>query len=77
MIFCIAVVMAVTMLVNGISFREIGYGLLLCAFITIVAIAVGYGRHRESLRWLDEMRKNITVASNDMKTPEYLYEQQY
>lgn len=76
-ILCIAVVMAVTMLVNGISFWEIGYAMLLCVFVTIVTIAVGYGRHRESLRRLDEMRKNIAVESNDMKTPEYLYEQQY
>ena len=76
-IFCIALVMAVTMLVNGISFREIGYGLLVCVFITIVAIAVGYGRHCESFRRLDEMRNNIAVVQNDMKTPEYLYERQY
>lgn len=76
-IFCIAVVMAMTMLVNGISFWEIGYGLLLCAFVTVVAIAVGYGRHCQSFRRLDEMLKNIAVAPNDMKTPEYLYEQQY
>ena len=76
-IFFIVIVMAVTMLGNGISFREIGYGLFVCFFITIVAIVVGYGRHRESFRRLDEMRNNIAVISSDMKTPEYLYEQQY
>ncbi len=76
-ILCMALVMIVTMLVNGIPFFEIGYGLLVCAFVTFVAVVAGYGRHFESLRWLDEMRSNIAVASNDMKTPEYLYEQQY
>lgn len=76
-ILCIATVMTVTMLLNRIPFQEIGYGMLLCLFITAVAVLAGYGKHRESLRQLEQMRENITVAPGEMKAPEYMYERQY
>lgn len=76
-ILCIALTAAVTMLLNGIPFFEIAYGLLLCLFLTAVAIAVGYSRHYNSFRQLEQMQKNITVVPDDMKNPEYMYERQY
>jgi len=76
-ILCIAVIMAVTMFFNGVSAAEIVYGLALCAFVTLVSVFVGYGRHWGSFCKLEQMRENITVLSGEMKTPEYLYEEQY
>lgn len=76
-ILCIALTAVATMLLNEIPFVEIAYGLLLCLFITIVAIAVGYGRHHSSFRQLEQMQENIVVESDVMKTPEYMYERQY
>lgn len=76
-ILFIALVMIVTMFLNGIPFWEIGYGMLLCGFVTVAAILIGYGRHRESFRQLDQMRENIVAVPDDMKTPEYMYERQY
>ena len=76
-ILFIALVMTVTMLLNGIPFWEIGYGMLLCGFITAAAILTGYGRHMESFRQLEQMRENIVAAPDDMKVPEYMYERQY
>lgn len=76
-ILCIALTASATMILNEIPFVEIAYGLLLCFFITIVAIAVGYGRHYSSFRQLEQMQENITVESDVMKTPEYMYERQY
>lgn len=76
-ILFIALVMTVTMLLNGIPFWEIGYGMLLCGFVTAVAILTGYGRHMESFRQLEQMRENIVAAPDDMKVPEYMYERQY
>ncbi len=77
MILCIALTAAATMLLNGIPLVEIAYGFLLCLFITIAAIAVGYGRHYSSFRQLEQMQENIVVESGVMKTPEYMYERQY
>lgn len=76
-ILCIAIVMTVTMLLNGIPFREIGYGMLLCIFMTAVAILTGYGSHRESFRQLEQMQENVIAVPNEMKAPEYMYEMQY
>lgn len=76
-ILCIALTAAATMLLNEIPVVEIAYGLLLCFFITIVALAVGYGRHYSSFRQLEKMQENIVVESDVMKTPEYMYERQY
>ncbi|MDE6619119.1 MAG: sensor histidine kinase [Lachnospiraceae bacterium] len=76
-ILFIALVMTVTMLLNGIPFWEIGYGMLLCGFVTAAAILTGYGRHMESFRQLEQMRENIVAAPDDMKVPEYMYERQY
>ena len=58
----LALVMTATMLLNGIPAQEIGYGMLLCVFVTVAAAVLGFGRHRESLRQLEEMRQNITVV---------------
>lgn len=57
--------------------KGIGYSLTLCAFMTAAVVLVGYRRHWESLCKLEQMRENITVLSNEMKAPEYLYEEQY
>jgi len=76
-ILFIALVMTVTMFLNAIPFREIGYGMFLCGFVMVVAILTGYGRHRESFRQLEQMRENIVTAPGDMKVPEYMYERQY
>ncbi|MDE7184028.1 MAG: sensor histidine kinase [Lachnospiraceae bacterium] len=73
----LALVMTATMLLNGIPAYEIGYGMLLCVFVTVAAAVIGFGRHRESIRQLKEMRKNIAVVQNEMKVPEYLYETYY
>lgn len=73
----IALVTAVTMLLNGIPANEIGYGMLLCGFVMVVALLIGYGRHRESFRQLSQMQETIVAAPEDMKTPEYMYEKQY
>lgn len=73
----IALVMTATMSLNGIPFWEIGYGMLLCGFVTMAAVLIGYGRHRESFRQLDQMRETIVAAPDDMKKPEYMYERQY
>lgn len=73
----IALVMTATMSFNGIPFWEIGYGMFLCGFVTMAAILIGYGRHRESFRQLDQMRETIVAAPDDMKKPEYMYERQY
>lgn len=77
MILCIALTAAVTMILNEIQFVEIAYGLMLCFFITIVAIVVGFCRHYSSFRQLERMQENIVVESDVMKTPEYMYEGQY
>ena len=76
-ILCIALTASATMLLNEIPFVEIAYGLLLCFFITIVALAVGFGRHYSSFRHLQKLQENIIVESDMMKTPEYMYERQY
>ena len=76
-ILCIAVMMTATMLLNGIPFREIGYGMLLCVFMTMVAVLTGYGRHCESFRQLEQMQENVIAVPNEMKAPEYMYEMQY
>ncbi|MDE7282806.1 MAG: sensor histidine kinase [Lachnospiraceae bacterium] len=76
-ILCIALTASATMLLNEIPFVEIAYGLLLCFFITIVAFAVGFGRHYSSFRHLQKLQENIIVESDMMKTPEYMYERQY
>lgn len=76
-ILFIALVMTATMFLNGIPLGEIGYGMLLCGFVTVVSIGAGYGRHCESFRQLDQMRENILAGPSDMKTPEYKYERQY
>lgn len=73
----IALVMTATMLLNGIPFYEIGYGMLLCAFVAAAAVLAGYGRHCESFRQLEQMQENIVAAPGDMKAPEYMYERQY
>ena len=73
----LALVMTATMLLNGIPAQEIGYGMLLCVFVTVAAAVLGFGRHRESLRQLEEMRQNITVVQSVVKAPEYLYETYY
>lgn len=73
----LALVMTATMLLNGIPAYEIGYGMLLCVFVTVAAAVIGFGRHCESIRQLEEMRKNIAVVQNEMKVPEYLYETYY
>lgn len=76
-ILCIAITAAATMFLNEIPFVEIAYGMLLCFFITAVAIAVGYGRHYSSFRQLEQMQESIASEPNDMKAPEYMYEKQY
>lgn len=76
-ILFIALVMTATMLLNSIPFYEIGYGMLLCGFVAVVALLVGYGRHRESFRLLEQMQENIVAAPGEMKAPEYMYERQY
>lgn len=76
-ILCIALTAAATMLLNEIPFAEIVYGMLLCLFITIAVVAVGYVRHRNNLWQLEQMRKNIVSAPDNMKNPEYMYEAQY
>ncbi len=76
-IWFIALVMTVTMLLNGIPAYEIGYGMLLCGFVMVVALLIGYGRHRESFRQLSQMQETIVAAPEDLKTPEYMYERQY
>lgn len=76
-ILFIALVMTATMLLNKIPFYEIGYGMLLCGFVAVVALLVGYGRHRESFRLLEQMQENIVAAPGEMKAPEYMYERQY
>ena len=76
-ILCIALMMTGTMLLNGIPFQEIGYGMLLCAFVTVIAVFAGYGSHRDSFWQLEQMQKNIATAPDEMKAPEYLYERQY
>ncbi len=76
-ILFIALVMTATMLLNGIPVREIGYGMLLCIFVTVAAAVIGFSRHCESLCLLNELRKNIAVISNYIKEPEYLYEEYY
>ena len=48
-ILFIALVMTATMLLNGIPVREIGYGMLLCIFVTVAAAVIGFSRHCESL----------------------------
>ena len=73
----LALVMTATMLLNGIPAQEIGYGMLLCVFVTVAAAVLGFGRHRESLRQLEEMRQNIAVVQSVVKAPEYLYETYY
>ena len=73
----LALVMTATMLLNGIPAQEIGYGMLLCVFVTVAAAVLGFGRHRESLRQLEETRQNITVVQSVVKAPEYLYETYY
>lgn len=76
-ILFIALVMTGTMLLNGIPFYEIGYGMLLCGFVAAAAVLVGYGRHCESFRQLEQMQANIAAIACDMKAPEYMYERQY
>lgn len=76
-ILFIALVMTVTMLLNGIPFYEIGYGMFLCGFVTAAAVLAGYGRHRESFWQLEQMQDNIVAAPGKMKAPEYMYERQY
>ncbi len=76
-ILFVALVTTATMLLNGIPAHEIGYGMLLCAFAAVAAVCIGYARHCESFRQLDELRKNITVVQNVMKAPEYMYETYY
>ncbi|MBD5444352.1 MAG: HAMP domain-containing histidine kinase [Lachnospiraceae bacterium] len=61
-ILCIALTAAATMLLNEIPFFEIAYGMMLCLFLTAVAIVVGYSRHYNSFRQLEQMQKNITVT---------------
>ena len=73
----LALVMIATMLLNGIPAYEIGYGMLLCIFVSVTAAVVGYGRHCECFRQLEALRKNITVVLNEMKAPEYMYETYY
>lgn len=76
-ILFIALVMTATMTLNGIPAYEIGYGMLLCVFVTVAASVTGYGRHCESICQLRVMRQNIAEVQNEMKAPEYLYETYY
>ncbi|MDE7323261.1 MAG: sensor histidine kinase [Lachnospiraceae bacterium] len=76
-ILFLALVMTATMLLNEIPVYEIGYGMLLCLFVAVAAVCIGYGRHCESFRQLEELRKNIAVVQNEMKEPEYMYETHY
>ncbi len=76
-ILFIALVMTATMMLNGIPAYEIGYGMLLCVFVTVAAAVTGYGRHCESICQLRVMRQNIAEVQNEMKAPEYLYETYY
>lgn len=76
-ILFLALVMTIIMLLNEIPVQEIGYGMLLCSFVTVAVIVIGYSRHCESLRLLNELRKNIAVISSFVKEPEYLYEEYY
>lgn len=73
----LALVMTATMLLNGIPAQEIGYGMLLCIFVTVAAAVLGFARHCESFRQLEDMRQNIAVVQKVMKVPEYLYETYY
>ncbi len=52
--------------------REIGYGMLLCVFVTVAAAVLGFGRHRESLRQLEEMRQNIHSGAERGKSARVL-----
>ena len=76
-ILCIAMTSSATMLLNGISFTEIGYGLLLCGFITVSVLFVGFYNHLGRFACLEQMKQNILVAPTGMKAPESMYEQQY
>lgn len=73
----LVLVMTATMLLNGIPFWEIGYGMLLCLSVITVLTLAGYGKYRKGLLQLRKMQKNIGVALGEMRTPEYLYERQY
>ncbi len=69
--------MTAILLLNRIPVQEIVYGILLCLFVTAIIVATGYGRHCESFRQLEELRKNIAIVSSDMKESEYMYEEYY
>jgi len=76
-ILFVELIMIATMLLNGIAVWEIGYGVLLGAFVVVVAVLIGYNRHCESLRLLSELRNNVPAMSDYKKRPEYMYEEYY
>ncbi len=76
-ILLIGLLMAVTMLLNGIPLWEIGYGFLLWGFVTGAILAVGYGRHRDRIGQLELMRENIGTAAENMRPSENVLEGLY
>ncbi len=60
-IFC-GVVMAVVMALNGVEKAEIWYGMALCLFFLIAAIAGDFHRYRKKYRGLLGMEAYVTVS---------------
>ena len=69
--------MAAVMLLNGIPFEEIGYGLALCLAFTAVVAAADYYRYDSSCRKLLALRHSVTLSLEGMPEPTEPVEQIY
>lgn len=69
--------MTAVMLLNHIEWREIAYGLLICVAFTIAIAGIGAWKYRNHCKELKMLIKSVTVSTNGMPSPQYLYETQY
>lgn len=77
MSFLNILLLLVIMLYNGIAFRDIAYGILLCIFMMGVVISIGYIIYRGKYKQLENIRNAITVQLDRLPESNDLIEQEY
>ncbi len=69
--------MAAIMYMNKIPVSEILYGVLVCVTVAVVIVAVRFSHYYDRCKELEQLARVITVSSDGMEAPKYLYETQY
>ena len=76
-VFVNGLLMTAVMLLNHIEWDEIAYGMLICVAFTVGTASIGAWKYHNCCKELEMLIKSITVSTNGMHPPKYLYEAQY